>query len=204
MKNLFLIAMACISTVAYSQIDLGVKGGLNFDSNGEINFQEIGDAAQNISEGGDASIGFHIGGYAKINFSSIYLRPELVFTRTTSQYNVGGSDADLKISKIDAPILLGVKVIGPVSVFAGPSFQYLLSDDFDLDNVTVSDVDKDLTVGFNVGAALTFGNLGVDVRYERGFSENEANFIGNNFSQDFNNRIDTRPSQLIFSLFVKL
>ena len=131
----------------------------------------------------------------------IYLRPELVYTRTKSTYSVDGNNNDYNISKLDLPVLLGYKIIGPLHVFAGPAFQYTLSND--LDGLNVEDVENDFTVGLNIGAGVNLGKLGLDVRYERGFSENEAEFIGNNVT-DISGRVDSRPSQVIFSLSLKL
>ncbi|MEM6687039.1 MAG: hypothetical protein AAF617_14760, partial [Bacteroidota bacterium] len=94
----------------------------------------------------------------------------------------------------------GIDVIGPISVFAGPAFQYVL--DNDLDNNTISDVENDITVGFNFGAAVKFGNIGLDVRYERGFSQNEVDILDSNNIRV--GTLDSRPSQLIFSLSLDL
>lgn len=104
------------------------------------------------------------------------------------------------MSKIDAPLLVGVKVIGPLSVFGGPAFQYILDSEFD--DTSIDDIDKDISVGLNFGAAINFNKFGVDLRYERGFSKNEASFLSNN---DIDlSRLDTRPDQLILSISVTL
>jgi hypothetical protein len=192
-NNLVILVFLFVSASCFAQF--GVKAGLNFNSNGEL--REIVTAGENILEdSGDAKIGYHLGAYYEINFSKLYLRPEIVYTKTQSEY--GSSNYDM--SKIDVPILLGLDVIGPISVFAGPAFQYTL--DNDLDDATISDVQNEITVGFNFGAAVKFGNIGLDVRYERGFTNNEANIL------DSNNiaigTLDSRPSQLIFSLSVRL
>ena len=86
-------------------------------------------------------------------------------------------------------------------MFAGPSLQYILDTDFG--DATVNDIDNDFSVGLNFGIGLNLNRLGIDLRYERGFSDNEATFIDNNnvISLD---RLDTRPEQLILSLSYKL
>ncbi|WP_420573056.1 outer membrane beta-barrel protein [Kordia sp.] len=192
-NNLLCLVFLLVSASCFAQF--GVKAGLNFNSNGEL--REVVTAGENIIEdSGDAKIGYHVGAYYEINFSKLYLRPEVVYTKTKSEY--GSSAYDM--SKIDVPVLVGIDVIGPLSIFAGPAFQYTL--DNDLDNATISDVQNDITVGFNFGAAVKFGNIGLDVRYERGFSENEASIL------DTNNvkigTLDSRPSQIIFSLSLRL
>jgi hypothetical protein len=192
-NNVLSLVFVLASMSCFAQF--GVKAGLNFNSNGEL--REVVTVGENIFEDkGDAKIGYHVGAYYNIDLGKLYLRPELVYTKTKSKY--GSSSYDM--SKIDVPVLLGLKVIGPLSVFAGPSFQYTLDNDFE--NSTVSEVRNDITAGFNVGAAVKIGNIGLDVRYERGFSENEARILNSNNIEI--GTLDSRPSQIIFSLSFKL
>ena len=100
------------------------------------------------------------------------------------------------------PLLVGVKVLGPIHVFGGPSLQYILDSDFE--NATVSNIEDDFSVGLNFGLGLSFNNIGVDLRYERGFNDNEATIINNNITINNPNRLDTRPEQLILSLSIML
>jgi hypothetical protein len=95
-----------------------------------------------------------------------------------------------------------VKVLGPLTVFGGPSLQYILDTEFD--GINIDDVNDDFTVGLNFGIGLNFNKIGIDLRYERGFSDNEAVFINDNLGAGVVSRIDTRPDQLILSLSLKL
>lgn len=202
MKNSLLVAaFAMFSIAAFSQSDsgFGIKAGLNYNQNGDL-IASVGDAAENIVQGSDGKVGYHVGIFGKLAFSRLYLRPELVYTKTQSAYNLdGGTKYD--ISKLDLPVLLGAKIIGPLHVFAGPAFQYMLSND--LENFSINDAEKDFTVGLHIGAGVDLGRLGLDVRYERGFSENEAKFVGENVT-DISGRVDSRPSQVIFAVSLKL
>ncbi|MGC1203615.1 MAG: outer membrane beta-barrel protein [Flavobacteriaceae bacterium] len=193
MKHLFFILVIAIIptlTMAQTATGFGLKAGLNYNANGDY-FESIGDNAQNH----DRNIGYHIGLFVKIG-NQVYLRPELVYTSTKSDYN----DDGFKMQKIDAPILVGLKVIGPLSVFAGPSFQYILDTEFD--GIAINNVENDFSIGLNFGIGLNLNKLGIDLRYERGFSDNEATFLGNNGIG--NSRLDTRPDQLILSLSIIL
>ncbi len=194
-KTILVAALAFMGWTASAQNDsgFGIKGGLNYSANGDY-FESAGDAARNP----DRNIGYHVGFFGKIGVSRIYLRPELVYTKTKSDYN--GSDFDM--SKLDVPVLVGIKIIGPLHVFAGPAFQYILNTEFD--GITIDDVENDFTLGMNIGAALNLGKLGIDLRYERGFSDNEATFINTNITNVGASRIDTRPDQLILSLSLAL
>ncbi len=203
MKKTLLVAVFSLlgyAVSAQSGSGFGLKAGLSYNKNGDL-VGSIGDAAQNIADGGEGKAGYHVGFWGKLDFPKIYLRPELIYTRTKSTYDINGTSSDYDVSKLDLPVLLGYKIIGPLHIFGGPAFQYTLSND--LDNLNVSDVENDFTVGLHIGAGVNLGRLGLDVRYERGFSENEAAFIGDNIT-DISGRVDTRPSQVIFSLSVDL
>ncbi|WP_445732978.1 porin family protein [Mariniflexile sp.] len=185
-KNVFftLLLMALIPTALMAQTatGFGLKGGLNYNGNGDY-FESIGANAQHP----DRNVGYHVGVFGKIG-NKVYFRPELVYSSTKSDYN----DDSFKMQKLDLPLLVGIKVLGPLSVFGGPSLQYILDTEFD--GITINDVENDVSVGLNFGIGLNMNRFGIDLRYERGFNNNEATFLGGS------SRLDTRPEQLILSL----
>lgn len=188
--SVLVLTVFCFSAYAQSGSGFGIKGGLNYNTNGDY-FASIEDNAQNP----DRNVGYHIGVFGKLG-NKVFFRPELVYTATKNKYD---SD-DFNMKKLDLPLLVGIKVIGPVNVFGGPSLQYILDSEFG--DIDVSNIDNDLTVGLNFGIGVNLNKLGIDLRYERGFSDNEANFLNNN-GIDIS-RLDTRPDQLILSLSLKL
>ena len=186
------VALFSATTFAQSGSGFGIKAGLNYNGNGDF-FESAGAAARDP----DRNVGFHVGVFGKLG-NRIYLRPELVYTSISSDYD----DDDFKMQKLDFPVLLGAKVIGPLHVFGGPAFQYILDTEFE--GISVDDIDNDFTVGLNLGVGVNLGRLGIDVRYERGFSENEATFINTNLTTVGPSRIDTRPDQVILSFSLKI
>lgn len=178
----FVFAAFASTTQAQTGNGFGIKAGLNYNANGDY-FESINANAKRP----DRNVGFHAGVYGKIG-DRFYFKPELVYTQTKSDY---GNDA-FKMKKLDAPLLVGARVIGPVSIFAGPALQYILDSDFE--GISVKDIKHDFTVGLNFGIGLNFNGFGVDVRYERGLNKNEASFGVPE------RRIDTRPDQLILGL----
>ena len=200
MKKTLLVAVFALigaTALAQSGSGFGIKAGLSYNKNGDL-ISSVGDGGQDIVEGAKGKAGYHFGFWGKLDFPKIYLRPELVYSKTKSSYDVEGEGSqDYDISKLDMPVLLGYKLIGPLHIFAGPAFQYTLKND--LGDLEVEDVKNDFTVGLNAGVGVNLGNVGLDVRYERGFSENEAEII------DIpDGRVDSRPSQIIFALSLKL
>ncbi len=197
-KRILVLSIALLSTVFYvnAQSGFGVKGGLSYNSNGKIS----DDTNTFIENEGKGKSGYNVGIYGKLDLGPIYLRPELVYTKTTSEYalNTGGTE-DYKIARLDMPVLVGLKLIGPLNIFAGPAFQYTLENDFN--GIKYENIDNEFTVGFNFGAGVELGRLGLDVRYERGFNKNEATFIENTTTSY---RLDSRPEQIILSLSYRL
>nr|WP_317126901.1 outer membrane beta-barrel protein [Arenibacter aquaticus] len=190
-KTILFAAVALMGLTAQAQkgSGFGIKGGLNYGGTGD--YFESTEQAYKDPKG---NVGYHLGIFGQVG-QKVYLRPELIYTKTKSDYE----NNSLDMSKLDLPVLLGINVIGPLKVFAGPAFQYILDTDYD--GITIGDVENDFTVGLNIGAGLSFGNFGIDLRYERGFSENEVTVVEGAFSND---RIDTRPDQLILSASLKL
>ena len=184
-----LLGLFALSAFAQKDPGFGIKAGLNFNSNGDYKFTDTPDI------GSDTKIGYHLGIFGQFG-DKIFFRPELIYTKTKSGYEVGGSDSDFDMSKLDLPLLVGIRILGPLKVFAGPDLQYILDTDFE--DVTLGDVENDFTVGLHIGAGVDLGNIGIDLRYERGLSSNEAEFAG------LEDRLDTRPSQFILGLSVKL
>lgn len=193
-KTLLLVALVGMTTAALGQKGpgFGIKAGLNYNANGDYI-----EAAQAAAENPDRNVGYHIGIYGKLG-NQIYLRPEIFYTKTKSDYS--GNDFDM--SKIDIPVLVGAKVLGPLHVFGGPAFQYILNTEFD--GISIDSVENDFTVGLHLGVGVNLGGIGIDLRYERGFSENEARFINSNITSVEESRLDTRPDQLILSVSINL
>jgi len=193
------IAFLAIAFYANAQSGFGVKAGLSYNTNGELK-EFINETGTIIDNKGNGKSGYNFGIYGKLGLGPIFLRPELVYTKTTSEYSLNSVDIDYKIAKLDMPILVGMKLIGPLSIFAGPAFQYILNND--LKGIEFESIKNDFSIGLNVGASIEIGRLGLDVRYERGFSENEANFAG--AGPNLSYRLDSRPKQLIFNVSYRL
>jgi hypothetical protein len=192
LQNLTLIAFLSTSLLQ-AQFEFGVKAGLNYDSLGDVNYTDI--SATQLSAG--SKTGFHVGVYGKLDLLLFYLRPELQFTKINS----GFQNTDIGLSKIEAPILLGYKALGPLSVFAGPSFQYILDENIE-DKLT--DIEENFTVGLQIGTHLSLGRFGLGIRYERGFTDNDILILGINGVPIDGITIDARPNQFIVSASYEL
>jgi hypothetical protein len=195
MKKHLVICLLLAGTIGLAQKEsgVGITAGVNYGSTGDL--KENG---QTIIDNPEEKTGYHIGIYWKFDLMLVYLRPELKYTMLSNEYE--GRQFD--VQKIDMPILIGTKIIGPLHVFAGPSLQYVVDTDFQ--DIEVSDVENEFTIGAQFGLGVNLGNLGIDIRYERGFTENEIGFLVNTTNFSGPATIDSRPQQIILAISLKL
>ena len=185
-----ILLFTAMSVHAQKGSSFGINAGLNFNSNGALS--ELGDLSLSSATQG----GFHIGVYGKLG-NKVFLRPEVWYTKTQSGYN----EVDLKTSKIDVPVLAGVKLFG-LNFFAGPAIQILL--DSEIDGTSIIDEAKAFTIGTQLGVGINLGKkVGLDFRYERGMKSNEVSLLNKVTTIDAD-RLDLRQKQLILSLSLKL
>ena len=184
-RNTLLIALMCIiPALTYSQVQIGVKGGLNL-SNLYIDTDEIDDE--------NSRLGYHAGGILKLNVTDYFaIQPEVLYSTkgTKAEYNFGdllGEDVtaeyDFNMNYVDVPILAVVTISDILELHAGPYFGFLTNaeatTDADLggfgDFEENSDLDDDnfqqIDYGASVGAAVNFGGAQVGARYNLGLTD---------------------------------
>ena len=185
--------------LAQSQIQGGIKGGINYNSN---SFTDVKNDV--VFDNAKSKTGFHAGAWLRINLpvTNLYLRPELVYTQLSNEVSYQYNDLSspqtttYDFQKIDIPVLVGMKFLKIAHVFGGPSFQYILDSDFNIEDLKQVDSDG-FSVGVQFGAGIELGKLGLDVRWERALSDTETKFIDSNIN-DVN--FDTRVNQIILGL----
>jgi len=198
-KIVFIICLAFgFSQTSNAQIGFGVKGGLNYNNTGDESFSTAGN---DVLQGGDSKSGFHAGVWFKGNLPivGLYIRPEIVYTQVKSEYVYQNKVTEYDFNKIDVPVLIGKNFLGFAHAFVGPSFQYIIEDNFEFSNLNSDDFDK-FSVGLQAGFGVEFGMIGLDVRWERGLSKTESNFVDGNSEIT----VDNRTNQIIFGLSLAL
>ena len=204
MKKVLLVVLLFVGVTqcAEAQLQVGLKAGVNYNSD------SFSDVSNDVLDGAESRTGYHAGIWfrAKLPIVGLYLRPELVYTELKNDVNYMTplsmpTKTDFTFRKIDVPVLLGKKIFGVGNVFLGPSFQYILSSDFGLSDLTEVSIDE-FSLGVQMGFGIEFGRLGIDVRWERGLTKTETRFVDNNISSDVN--FDTRVNQIIFGVAYRL
>ena len=210
MKPIYFLAILifALSTLeAEAQfLNFGIKGGVNYNSNGDLRATDF-----NLFESVSSSeeTGYHLGFLAEIKLPLfLYIRPELIYTHTESSYKADGNKSKFRMDKIEAPVLVGFRVLKIGRFFFGPSFQYIINSDLstpeNLQKVTELNSD-DFTVSGQVGIGLNLGRFGADVRWETGFTDSEANYIGQVLGNEnpVALNVDTSHQQFILSFYYK-
>jgi len=182
MKNHTLILFLLLNTTLYSQGNLGISFGLNDDSFGSI--ENISSTIDNYDLDLKNATGFQFGVYTEIDLITFYIRPELnfIFSKANqgSALLTGNATEDilkhnLKSSEIQVPIIFGYNILGPLSIFGGPSFKYNLKTSSDIFNL--EDIKDKYILSLLLGSRIKIRSLGIDLRYERGLNNGELKII---------------------------
>ena len=180
--------------LSFSQFEYGVKGGLNFDSSGDI--LVVTDQFEK-KRTLDGKSGYHLGVYAEVDFLILYLRPELQFTKVITQYE----NQIINTSRIELPVSIGLKLMGPMSLFLGPTAFFSISQDSN--ELTIDKIQNNTSLGLHMGARLKLGPLGVDLRYEKGLSPMESKLLSQ-AGVPVGGQINTQPNQFTIGLSFKI
>jgi len=209
-KLLFTLLLIGSFSIASAQIfNIGIKGGINYNSNGDLRGAGFSEIVDNVRISSDEETGFHVGILTEMKLPLwLYLRPELYYEHTESSYKGEHDKTKLKLDKINVPILVGIRFLGIGRAFLGPSFHYTIStslkDTPSFDNIKKISSD-DFSVGGQIGVGLNLGKFGADIRWETGFTDTEAIFVGDALGEIGGESImiDTSPQQFILSFYYK-
>ena len=200
MKNHTLILFLLLNTTLYSQGNLGISFGLSDDSFGSI--ENISSTIDNYDLDLKKATGFQFGVYTEIDLITFYIRPELnfIFSKANqgSALLSGNATEDilkhnLKSSEIQVPIIFGYNILGPLSIFGGPSFKYNLKTDSDI--IDLEDIKDKYILSLLLGTRIKMRSLGIDLRYERGLNNGELKIINDNGLNIPNGNIDSTTNR---------
>lgn len=170
MKNLlFVFALLLTSQLAFSQINFGIKAGVNtFDVNDEVFNGDLQDFTLTVRE---AQYGFHAGVFLRAKLGPLLLQPELIFNSDNVDYtfNQGGfaqTVVNQKYRALDLPVLAGFK-LGPLRIQGGPVAHYQLESITDLtEEIRTEEFSEKVNLGWQIGGGFDIKKITFDIRYE--------------------------------------
>ena len=186
-----------------AQGNLGFQFGLNDDNFGSI--ENISNKIDNYDLDIKNSTGFQFGVFTEIDLITFYIRPELnlIFSKSKNaaayslDEGINIAEHSYKSSEIQLPIIFGYKVLGPISVFGGPSFKYNLSNS---SNFNLEDIKDKYTLSLLLGSRVKIRSLSVGLRYERGLNNNEVLIINANGVDLDNANVDLTTNKLSLNI----
>lgn len=219
MKKLLVLTVFLLSvSIAFSQINFGIKAGYN-SSLSFSNISTVTNGTYNLnSVENEMWNDFHAGLFARVFLGkSVYIEPELLYAIQKKNYQItiqdvaSGSvtlDKIANISTVDVPVLLGAKLLDlkvlNVRAFAGPMLRFNAGsslnfvdpqNQFSTDQL-VKDI-KAANLGLEIGAGVDVLMFAIDVRY---------NLIPNMYDVKLNNELITNlpASTFVISLGWKI
>jgi hypothetical protein len=124
-KLFSLIVVLLITHAAMAQFHVGIRAGTNISKIEGKSFKQ------------EFSYGYLLGGFAEIGLGrKFFLQPEVLFNQYTSTLDSNFShvyqgvfrsdQGKVKLNYLSVPILLNYKLLGPISIQAGPQFGVLI------------------------------------------------------------------------------
>ena len=207
--RIFILFFLITSSSLIAQGNLGVNFGLNDDNFGSI--ENIKTKIDDYDLDLKNSTGFQLGLFTEIDLITFYIRPEinLIFSKSkngtafTSANNniliesINIAEHTYKSTDVQVPIIFGYKVLGPISIFAGPTFKYNLSNSSNFD---LEEIEDKYNLSLLLGTSVKVKSFSVGLRYERGLNNNELLIINANGIDIDNANIDTTTNKLSLNI----
>jgi hypothetical protein len=144
----------------------GIFGGLHSYDVPVSNFNEF-KAGIN-----DAQYGIHAGIKIKLDLGNMYLEPALMFNSISAKYTVDNpetGEVEANSLNFDIPVVMGLD-LDLITIFAGPVAHIRFANYDDLKEFgSYDDNLSRVFVGAQGGIGIHFGNLGIELRYEKNF-----------------------------------
>jgi hypothetical protein len=198
MKKIIFAFSLLLGYSASAQLDIGLRAGINLSNPRIENFQADGTISDLKTDGSEIS--YQVGAYTRLKLNVLFVQGELYFSQinqsavaTFDAVNVPSKNIDLSFSRINLPLLVGLK-LGPVRLMGGPAFSANFND-------VSGNLNNDLqiaTVSYQVGLGAEFKKLFIDLRYEAGFGDWASEVIIEN--SDYQADISTQQIMLCVGL----
>ncbi len=155
------VAMPVAAQRPRTRVEWGVVGGINVpDFSTDMDKAEIRDKC-----------GWQAGIVTAINMGAFALEPQILYVRHGLKIQpVGAKKFDLKSSSIDVPVLLSLRLLYPVRIYAGPVFT-VMNDCKQKSGGDLLDFSRVRpTLSYAVGGSVVIlRHLLIDVRYNGQF-----------------------------------
>lgn len=178
MKKLILFIAALMIGVgaqAGSPLKWGVKAGMNYHTVGELT-----NLGKDIVKA-ENRVGWHAGLQASWQISRVFsIDPELIFSRNS--YNLTpsvGTGGIAYLNTIDVPVVLGVKIIGPLKAQGGININVMTDSGVKGEDKPFRFSASSQALGYLLGLGVDLGHINITARYNGFFRQSESSVAFN-------------------------
>lgn len=117
-------------------------------------------------------LGWQVGLMASVNIGRLAIEPQILYVRHSTELTHGTTKNALKSNSLDVPLLVSLRLIGPLRVMAGPVFT-VLNDNTGLKDLSIDQLRSTCSYALGVEARI-LQKLRLDVRYNGQFKKKET------------------------------
>ena len=221
MKKLLLFTLLiplciCVSAQSFSwgaKVNVG-SPNLKIKDIQNLEINQNGENIARLLDDTDAILTYQLGLFTRFMFAGIYVQPEAMFssskTEMTFENIVNGNGntnnvvGEMKLNKLDVPVMIGKRFMKILRINAGPVFSYILSQDISQSGIkyTWNEINaeyKNATVGLQYGIGVDIAMINIDLRVEKGFQAISENLTIGETSFAANQRLE----QIMLSVGMK-
>ena len=197
-KGIFLLIFLSTYLIYSQEYSVGLKGGVNYSFNDDGS--EV--LRNGVQYSAESDFGYQAGAFLELNFGKWLVRPEVFLNEASGEFEFSESPSVYSLQKLSVPLLLGYNLYGPIDIYAGPAYQFILNKE--MENSADELLDDHSNLATQIGFKVSFNRLELDLRYDFTFPSEDFQRI--NFNGDFSQSYfdEGRLNQLMLSLNYKI
>jgi hypothetical protein len=163
-------------------------------STGAVRIEHSNEGLTNIAQGKNIH-GYEAGAFVRLKLGPLYVKPMALydFSGGNISGNTNSGSTDFSMHRLEMPVLFGLKLLKPLSIEAGPVYNYILSYDDRFNDNTLS-VSQNRGIGYRAGIAIEIKRLLLNASYS-GVTIRSNGINGTTFKE---------PYKLTFGLGIKI
>ena len=221
MKKLLLFTLLiplciCVSAQSFSwgaKVNVG-SPNLKIKDIQNLEINQNGENIARLLDDTDAILTYQLGLFTRFMFAGIHVQPEAMFSSSKTEMtfeniingngNTNNVVGEMKLNKLDVPVMIGKRFMKILRINAGPVFSYILSQDISQSGIkyTWNEINaeyKNATVGLQYGIGVDIAMINIDLRVEKGFQAISENLTIGETSFAANQRLE----QIMLSVGMK-
>src|SRR5437867_1924120 len=115
--------------------------------------EHAGEQLANVVHG-DNIRGYEAGAFVKLMVAPIYVKPMALYNFSSGSANSNtGTSGNFTMHRIETPLLFGLRILKPISIEAGPVYNYVIASNYQF-NENVTSVSQCSGLGYRAGIAI--------------------------------------------------